>query len=572
MRDNAARRDDIAVEDFVAAAETALASHLARLGMPAAIGKRQFVGLFQHERAVADPGTAIILLCDGADVATVNQRLTALLAPPVAQLPVILAAFAPRADVADYFAQIDAQRASLGQSVRAITATGAAGFAEALALVEAPHLAILDARATPATPDWLAVLRAKLADPGVAMAGGRTLVPGAGGTSQPMLQGPIVIGAPVRLGHGYAPESGRMGAWLLVDQEASAITPPGLLARTKLLRGCALADLSGDAFWIDLCAQLRAAGHRLVWTPDASFEAAQPIFAIDQEGRFRAGSQAAAALPWRDDYHHPALSLRDDLLVPETRTGFIAATPEDAASVLFTGPGLGAEPILAAARALRAAARLDAGWGPEPVTAAELGRRDAASWVRVNPDGTPPLADAPYTALFSAPPRPGAELAAARAQAVYATSPALVGALRALGAPAPQLWRPALRRANWESLTLGTGMNTRPRVLWFDEGDTPSWFAGLVNETAEEVSWIIVEQPGASYEGEVTRLPRHLDEALWARDLAGLAPHVLLRPAGKAALGDCYFTLLAAAAGAHLILDQRLDTQASLPALPLIHI
>ena len=140
------------------------------------------------------------------------------------------------------------------------------------------------------------------------------------------------------------------------------------------------------------------------------------------------------------------------------------------------------------------------------------------------------------------------------------------GPWRALGAPAPQLWRPALRRANWESLTLGTGMNTRPRVLWFDEGDTPSWFAGLVNETAEEVSWIIVEQPGASYEGEVTRLPRHLDEALWARDLAGLAPHVLLRPAGKAALGDCYFTLLAAAAGAHLILDQRLDTPASLPA------
>ena len=570
VREAGSRRDDIAADDFVQRAEAALAAHLARLEMPARIARRQFIGLFKQERTPEDPGTSVILLCDGADVATVNQRLTALLEPPIIRLPVIIAAQNPQPDVADYLTQIEAQRATLGQSVRAVPPAayrGAGAFAQALALVETPHLAILDARAEPTAPDWLATLRNRLADPGVAMVGARTLVPGAGGTAQPMVQGPIVIGAPVRLGHGYAPDAGRMGGWLLVDQEASAIAPPGLLARTAALCACALADLPGDAFWIDLCAQLRAAGHRLVWTPDVSFQARGPLFQPDPEGRFRTGSRAARDLPWQDPHHHPALSLREDLLVPESRTGLVAAAPEDPASVLFTGQGAGAEPVLAAARAFRTAGGLEAGWGPEPLAPAELGRRAPSAWVRVNPDGAPGTTGQPYTALFCAPPREGAAAAMQEAAAVYATSPALVSQLRALGgaAPAVQLWRPALHRANWETLQLGTGLNTRTRVLWFDEGETPPWFTDLVNETIDDVSWIIAGQKGVTYNGQVTCLPRHLDEALWARDLAMLAPQILLRPAGRAAWGDCYFTLLAAAAGAHLILDKRLDTPESLP-------
>ena len=141
-----------------------------------------------------------------------------------------------------------------------------AALAKALALVNTPLTAILDVRAQPTAPRWLEGLRSRLADPGVAMAGARTLVPVGNDVRQTLVQGPIIIGADTRLGAGHMPDDPGPGGWLLVDQEASAIAPPGLLVRSAALQACEFPVLQGDALWIDLCAQLRAAGARLVWT------------------------------------------------------------------------------------------------------------------------------------------------------------------------------------------------------------------------------------------------------------------------------------------------------------------
>ncbi len=60
------RRDDIRADVFCARAAEAVQAHLQRAGLPAEVQNRQHLGLFHHMRMVADPGTSIIMLCDGA--------------------------------------------------------------------------------------------------------------------------------------------------------------------------------------------------------------------------------------------------------------------------------------------------------------------------------------------------------------------------------------------------------------------------------------------------------------------------------------------------------------------------
>ncbi len=237
------------------------------------------------------------------------------------------------------------------------------------------------------------------------------------------------------------------GGWLAVDQEASAITPPGLLARRAALASCTIAEhLEGDALWIDLCAQLRADGARLVWTPDVTI--VMPPAALskpDGDCAFRTGSPAAQALPWADPYHHPALALHGNLLAAETRIGLVRAAPADPASLLISGEATRASAALNAARALRRAGMIEADWVQDLPGAGDIGRRAPRGWVRVNPLRAPQAHSQPYTALFTAMPDPDAAPALAAAARIFATSPGLVANLRKL-APAQvpvTLWRPA---------------------------------------------------------------------------------------------------------------------------------
>ncbi|GAB0116650.1 hypothetical protein [Acidisoma sp. 7E03] len=571
------RRDNIPSTIFVNRAAEAIARHLARIGQEADVESRQYQGLYRHVRQVADPGTTTILLCDEAEIANIDLWLRELLSTSVLTGPIILAGAKLGPQVVSYFTQVIEKIEALEHKVLAVPPAEGQETGDALALalerVTTPHVLVLDARGRPFSGDWQPELRARLADPRVALVSARGLAPLLGDATRFTVQGPIVIGADARMGGGHLADDPGPGGWLAVDQEASALAPPALLARSAALAACRLPKLSGDALWIDIGAQLRAAGHALVWTPDVSFAIPGQTIRPDFEGQFRKGSDIAHALPWEDPYHHPALSLHGDLLAAEPYPGLVRPAPADPHSLLLSGPPEAGLAIFNAARALRTAGLIEASWTPEVVMPGQVGRRAPQLWLKVNPAAVDLGDTYGYAAIYTRPPAPDAKPTLAAAQALYATSPGLVGTLRKVLPPQNPvtLWRPALSRALWRDFTAGAGINSRPRILWMDEGITPPWLVDLINETMQQVLWIVVEKPGATYGGSVTCMRPPGSEQGWASELAALAPHLCIRPVDRDAdaVADHYRCLLAAAAGCHLLIDERLDCPPTLGALRL---
>ncbi len=574
-RASLSRRDNIPSTVFLERAAEAVTAHLARSGIPAVVEQRQHLGLYRHVREAADPGTSTILLCDGAEIAMLDAWLKTLLTGSVLTGPIILAGAALSPQATRYLTQVAAQIEALEHKVLAVPPaaglqTGDA-LRRALALATTEHVAIIDVRSLTATPDWQNALRARLADGRVALVGARSLAPVAGDKARLSVQGPIVIGAEARMGAAQLADDPGPGGWLAVDQEASAVAPPALLARRATLARCAIPSLSGDPLWIDLCAQLRAAGNSVVWTPDVSFVIAAQTIQPDSEGRFRGGSETARTLSWEDPYHHPALSLRGDLLAPEKRQGLVRAAPTDPISIMLSGPADAGRAVLNAARGLRARGVIEASWAPEPMLPAEISRRAPSYWVRLNPTAAAPAHSPSYTGLFTTTPKDEAKPAIAAAAHLVATSPALVAQVRKLAAPgrSVELWRPTLCHSIWADLQIGTGINSKPRLLWIDEGREPTWLKDLINETLSEAMWIVVARPGGSYSGSITTIQPPETEQAWAAELGAVAPHILVRPADRDASADHYVALLAAAVGCHLLVDERLDLPEALGAIRL---
>lgn len=566
------RRDNVAAEVFCARALETLSRHLKLGGMQAEVQNRQYPGLFHHMRLVADPGTTIIMLCDGAEIPTLDKWLTGLLTGQPLTGPVILAGAEISPQMQTYLTAVANQQEALqGQVLAVIGSCQGEAVAKALGLAKTELVAFLDARMQDVTPHWQAQLRARLADQNVVAVAARTVTPAGHDGHQGKVMGPIILGADTRLGAWHGPLDPGPGGWLAVDQEASAITPPGLLVRRAALAGCQIStSLKGDALWIDLCAQLQIDGAKLVWTPDVSF-VMPAVFKIDTDNSFRSGSPAARALPWADPYHHPALSLCDDLLAAEKRTALIHSTPQSPSSLLLTGNDTMAESVLDAGRTLRYAGIIDADWAPALPTVAEINRRSPAGWVRINPSHPPGAEAPPYVAVYTTQPEPEAREALAAATKIFATSPDLVKHIRSLAPKKTptELWRPALSGHIWQDFKSGTGLNTTPRILWIDEEFAPSWLQDLITETASVASWMIVPQAGAIYSKEATLLPRQETERGWAELLATTGPQIFLRPAKANSYADCQTTLMAAAAGCRLIIDSRLDAPESLGALRL---
>jgi GT2 family glycosyltransferase len=569
-RQAAAKRDSITVTDFIAAAGRALTAHFARAGISGTVQNRQYPGLFYHARAVADPGTAIILLCHGAEIADLDRWMTDFFSGPVLSGPVILAGHDLSEPMTRYLTEVTRQSAALEGKVLAVPPlaglTEAAAFAAALALADTEMVALMEARARPVTPNWISALRDRLADPGVVLAAGRALLPLGTDGRQFMVQGPIIIGADTRLGAGHLANDSGPGGWLTVDQEVSAVTP-ALLARREALAACTLSALSGDAFWIDLCAQLRQTGARLVWTPDVSYLTVPDAIQVDATAQCRQGSDAARDLPWEDPYHHPAFGLHGDLLASELRGGLVRSFPPDSHDILLTGAPEPAIATMSAVRALRAAGLTEGNWSPEPVSAGDINRRAASLWVRMNPSQPASPFAPPYRAVFNTAPAQDAGPAIEAASQIFATSPGLIKQLQAL-VPGKQvtLARPALSRPVWESFTPANGLNTRPRVLWIDEANTPPWMLDLINETRDLAAWIVAERAGEQYGGSISRILPPPHEQRWAEELASVAPQIFCRPAAADQGADHYPTLLAAAAGCRLLIDSQLDTPPTLRA------
>jgi len=563
------RRDNIPSTIYGPRAVDALADHLRRSGIAGEVQPRAHLGLFRHIRNTADPGTSVIMLCEGLNIATIDRWMTNLLSVANVSGAVILAGAALTPPVATYLRQVVAQSETLREKVRAVmpddALTRGAALRAAIGMVSTELVAVLDGRSAPLTKGWLDDLRHCLADPGVAAAGARTLLPLANDPSRYVVQGPIIIGADTRLGAGHDANALGPGGWLAVEQEASAVAPSAVLFRTTALAACPLSERAGDALWIDLCAHIRAAGHRIVWTPDVSFLSIPDAIRPDPA----AGIAACAA--WEDPYHHPALSLRGDLLAPEQKHGIVRSGPADPRSLLLTGPVETGAAVINAARALRGTGMLEAGWAPDILLAAEIARRAPSAWVRINPETAGPAGAKAYIAVYTTAPKPEALPALAAATHVIATSPALQRNIARLMPPGGHvdLWRPALSRPVWHEFQPAPGLDSKPRILWIDEGIAPPWFPALINSTASEAAWIVMERPGVKYAGAIAQIKKPEDEHSWARDLATLGPNVLVRPAEDDAV-DCYVALLAAAAGCHILQDARLDVPAGLnvTALP----
>lgn len=572
IRSPQSKRDDIPSEIFCARAVDTLSRHLSACGLAAEVQNRQYPGLFHHMRLVDDPGTSIIMFCDGAEIPTLDKWLTALLTGKPLTGPIILVGVEVSPQMQTYLTAVAAQQEALEGKVLAVMgASQGEALTAALALVKTDLVACLDARMQEVTPHWLEQLRTRLADPHVAAVAGRTITPMGSDIRQGHVMGPIILGAETRLGAGRAPSDPGPGGWLVVDQEASAITPPGLLVRHQALANCQLSPhLSGDALWIDLCAQLRADGHKLVWTPDVSF-VMPPVISVDAQSLFRTGSPASKALPWSDPYHHPALSLHGDLLAAEKHVGLVRAAPPDSHSLLLTGPAESAYSVLNAARAFRLEGLFNADWDPGLPGEADLHRRAPTDWVRLNPTLPPSTATIPYTAVYTTIPEGDLAAPLVAAQKIYGTSIGLVERLRSLAPDKVpvELCRPALYGRLWQGFQPASGLNTKPRILWIDEGFAPSWFQNLMEETQESVLWIIIERPGSTYIQKAVHLAYQQNERGWVELLGAAAPQIMLRPMEADHYCDCYHTLLAAAAGCKLMIDNRLDTPATLEALHL---
>jgi len=570
------QRDDIKAEMFCFRAAEALKLHLEAAGLSAIVQSRQYMGLFHHVRVMPDRGTSTIIDCDKADVSTLDALLSGLLSGAVLTGPIILCGSVLSPEVGGYFAAVQEQTSALQGRILAITpevnVTRAAALRGALSLIKTEFTTIIDCRAVPLVSQWAEVLRTRFADEQVAVVAGRLLVSaGKEGGAPAFVHGPIIIGADTRLGAGHLVDDPGPGGWLLVDQEVSAVAPPGLMARTEVLQACLFPELHGDALWIDLCAQIRAGGRKIVWTPDVSFAVPGDLIETDAACAFRCGSEAARQLPWIDPYHHPALSLHGDLLAGETRTGLVRSIPADGDSIVVSGEPQRGAPVLNAARAVRRAGLAEADWVPELPGAADMERRAPSVWVRANPKRPAQPGSPAYTAIFSAMPDVEAKEVLTEARNIFATSPGLVNRIQKLS-PATQrvtLWRPALSGRIWADLEFGRGMNSKPRILWVDEGIAPPWQVDLINATLDIAAWIVVERPGMEYSGSLARIAHPESEYAWAKTLAELGPQLMVRPVGAECDVDHYLALMAAAAGCRLFVDERLDMPESLGAVRL---
>jgi hypothetical protein len=571
VRHASSRRDDIKTDVFCARAAEAVKAHMAAVGLASEVQGRQFVGLFHHIRAARGGATSILVSCDRVDVKTLDGFLSELLTRHVMSGPVILYGTNLLPEVRAYLTAVRAQEAELRGQVLAVVAElnvpGAEMLRAALDLAVTAFAVVIDARAAAAQPQWVEMLRMRLDDESVGIVGGRTLtVSVREGGQNAFVQGPIVVGADTRLGAGHAVDDPGPGGWLLVDQEVSAVAPPGLMARREVLAACSFADLTGDALWIDLCAQIRAQGRKIVWTPDVSFVVPPEAIEVDAACAFRRGSEVARGLAWMDPFHHPALSLHGDLLAAETRTGLVRAMPAEARNVVISGDPQRGAAVLNAARAARRTGEVEADWVPDLPSAGDIGRRAPAVWVRVNPvrDAQPESPD--YVAVFTVPPSDEMTAPLAHMARAVATSPGLVKRVQKLCPPScrVELWRPALSKQVWVDLEFGRGMNSRPRILWVDEGVAPPWVADLIQATMDVASWIVVQRPGGDYDGAVGRIDPPESEYAWAKTLAELGPHIMVRPVGTEHALDHYPALMAAAAGCQLFVDERLDMPGAL--------
>lgn len=572
------RRDAVSLETALGCARRAVMEHLQRCGVEAEVADGAFTGSFhiRHAMPAGAPRACVVLDCDGAGQERIHAALEAILGRTRLPVRVCLASTETGLDESarQYLDSIRAQAGALAQKVCAPEPAGtrAAMVAAALEASDSEAMVWMDAHCEPVEPDWLGNLLARLLRDGIGLVGARAVVPGGFGDT---IAGPLVLGANngvAYLGVGRPPNDPGPGGWLAVDQRATGVAPPCVAVRRSVLAAVTPSELPGPYFWLDLSRQAAEQGHEALWTPWVSVQ-----WHVPPERLSPADSGAAANVRRRwgaaDPWHHPALPISGDLLASDDRTGLAGIVPADPVDTLMTGDAADTGVAVDAARSVRASGAGCVSWVAEPVTEAEVIRRAAARWVRINPRRPVDEPGLDYTALFTRPVAPDQvphlRRVAREAECVYVTSEGLADRVRKVaGARARiEVSPPLLSRRVWDGLRRNTTAHSRIRVLWVDEGTSPRWWMDFMTELSGRVSWLVVQRAGTVYRGPIARIDPPATDEGWARELAASAPHVLVRPAAGAGWPDRRLTLMAAAAGCALVLEEGVDTPPALPAI-----
>lgn len=361
------------------------------------------------------------------------------------------------------------------------------------------------------------------------------------------------------------------GAWLKTPQNVDAVAPPCLAFHGKVLKDVDIdTTLSGAALWLDIGLKIRQKGFEVIWDPTVRVNYPHPPAYAVQSDMQSVESSRTIRKRWgcTSDNHHPRLALHGDNLSALANEGMCAPTPRPAIHALLSGNVDGAEYAIEWLRELRMDRLLSASWAQEPLSITETLRLSPDAWLRVNPDSPVNAPDAPqWQALFTRPTEADAQTLkeiGENAQRVLATSPTLAQALqkRSYNRVRPTVVSPRLPGRVWKDFKNTVGRH-KVRIIWVDEGERPDWITELLS--IKGIDWFVVENGQTYYDGPIATFKRPADENGWFDLFSRISPNVVIRPANKATWMDCLPLLRAAAAGAAIYTDPRLDRPEGLP-------
>lgn len=217
--------------------------------------------------------------------------------------------------------------------IRVIAAPGPFNFAHltnlGVAATRAETLLLLNNDIEPIGAGWLRAMVAELCDPQVGIVGARLLFPD--GFVQ---HGGVTLGAGTiarHTFHFYALDGGEDRGLLSRRREVGCVTAACLLTRRSLWEAVGGMDEAGLAVAfndVDYCLKVRALGHHIVWTPEATLIHRESVsrgaddtpeklarFASEEAVMYDRWADALA----RDPFHNPNLSLVGEAFVLSSR-------------------------------------------------------------------------------------------------------------------------------------------------------------------------------------------------------------------------------------------------------------
>ncbi len=319
--DRSTAADGAAKPYAIAAGQAAVASHLARLGRPAAVASRRGTTAYRIDWGFTHEPTVTLIIPFKDELATTRRCVqTVLDGTGYDAYDVILV------DNWSTAPELERLREEMAQHrrVRMLRLEEEFNYARlnnlAAAQTSAEFLVFMNNDLFVEGRSWLRTLvNEALADERVAVVGGKFVYP-----NRTVQHGGVVLGVggvACHVGTGLGEAEPGYNRRLEFAQEYSAVTAAGMLVRASVFRAVGGFDeqsLQVAFNDVDLCLKARTAGHKVIWTPEFMAEHHESLSRGDdirpvQENRFFHEMQTMlerwAEVLERDPFYHPALSL-----------------------------------------------------------------------------------------------------------------------------------------------------------------------------------------------------------------------------------------------------------------------